>query len=65
MWSFQWASKGNLHPVKNIDENKITAFTESFDLKYYNVDIHRAAFALPTFVQKQLKEVESKIETTV
>jgi spermidine synthase len=65
MWSFQWASKGNLHPVKDVNESKIEDFTNKNDLTYYNLDIHKGAFALPTFVKKQLLEVESKIKASV
>ncbi|MDD5014388.1 MAG: polyamine aminopropyltransferase [Atribacterota bacterium] len=47
MIGFSFCSK-KYHPVKNF--NKIEALRLN-DLKYYNQDIHRAAFKLPTFAQ--------------
>lgn len=60
MWSFQWASKGTVNPLKT-DKNKIQEFAEKNKLNYYNEDIHFAAFALPTFVKKLINKTE-KIE---
>ncbi|XP_059474052.1 spermidine synthase [Neocloeon triangulifer] len=41
-----------------------TVFTDEekdkFELKYYNENVHRAAFALPTFVQKRLSSLLRK-----
>lgn len=54
MWSFSFSSKGSVHPFENIDESYAESFTEKNGLKYYNRDIHRAAFALPGFVQNLL-----------
>ncbi len=65
MWSFQWANKGDLHPVNSIDEDKINRFTAGQSLKYYNLDIHRAAFVLPNFVAQQLAQVKANISETV
>jgi len=47
MIGFTFCSK-KYHPIK--DFNKIEALRLT-DLKYYNQDIHRAAFSLPTFAQ--------------
>lgn len=56
MWSLQMGVKGKTHPVS--DMNKVTAaqFAKEKGLKYYNADVHQAAFALPTFVKKMLGE---------
>jgi spermidine synthase len=48
-WMFGFASK-KYHPLNNFKPN-------SFDLstmKYYNLDIHKAAFIMPNFVKKLL-----------
>ncbi len=55
MWSFTYATKGGSHPLANLDDAKATAFAEAAGLQYYNAAVHRAAFALPTFVQQMLK----------
>lgn len=55
MWSFQIASKGNINPI-DTDQNRIEAFVNKHELNYYNEQIHKAAFAMPNFVKKLLKE---------
>lgn len=50
-WSFTFASKG-LDPVKDFNERKARA--NSFELQYYNADIHKSAFVLPEFMRRQL-----------
>ena len=35
-------------PVRALDEAQV----EDMDLKYYNSDVHRAAFVLPQFAKK-------------
>jgi spermidine synthase len=55
MWSIQMAVKGQYHPVKDFKKDKAQAFVSSAkDLRYYNEELHSAAFVLPTFVQKML-----------
>jgi spermidine synthase len=53
-WSFVYASKG-LCPVKDFDESRVSA--SGLEFKYYNKEIHRAAFALPEFQKKALSEL--------
>ena len=55
MWSFSIASKGGLHPLNDINAEKVHRFTDTYPLKYYNLDIHNSAFALPNFVQELIK----------
>jgi spermidine synthase len=45
-WSFSYASKG-LHPVKDFDPQRVKASGLKF--KYYNEQLHTAAFQLPSF----------------
>ncbi|MFT2011436.1 polyamine aminopropyltransferase [Pontibacter sp. 13R65] len=52
-WSFSYSSKGDSHPLV-FDREAAAAFTKSQGLKYYNEDIHTAAFALPNFVKQLL-----------
>jgi len=54
MWSLQMAIKGNYHPVKDFKASQAAQFVNSQGLKYYNEDLHTAAFTLPTFVRKML-----------
>lgn len=51
LWSFLLASKGN-HSLKNFQDKKINNSKLSF--RYYNACIHRASFAMPECVKKQL-----------
>ncbi len=55
MLSFSYASKGDLHPLENFAPEKSRAFAEHHRLQYYNDEVHRAAFALPTFLKNLLK----------
>ncbi len=56
MWSFQYGSKGDVHLLNDYDETRVTAFLAAHELQYYNEWIHKASFALPTFVRKMLHE---------
>lgn len=56
MWSFNYASKGDLHPIKNLDEAAAAKFSEAQGLQYYTPEMHKAAFTLPPFVKKMLKK---------
>lgn len=57
MWSLQVAVNGHRHPAQDFDKDKAHKFAEENGLKYYNADLHTAAFSLPTFVRKMLGEV--------
>ncbi|WP_114779549.1 polyamine aminopropyltransferase [Botryobacter ruber] len=52
-WSFSYSSKGDSHPLR-FNVEAAAAFSRSQSLKYYNEDIHMAAFALPNFVKELL-----------
>ncbi|MES3038013.1 MAG: polyamine aminopropyltransferase [Bdellovibrionota bacterium] len=54
MWSLQLATKSDLDPLKNFDQEKAKKFCDSQELHYYNEDLHRAVFTMPTFVRKML-----------
>ena len=54
MWSFSYSSKGHTHPWKHLDEERASAFASAHALQYYNPEVHRAAFALPNFVQQMI-----------
>lgn len=54
MWGLQLAIKGQYHPVKDFKAVPASQFASSQGLKYYNEDIHTAAFTLPTFVRNML-----------
>jgi spermidine synthase len=52
LWSFTFCSK-TLNPL-NVMHSRIPACLEG-RLRYYDLDVHRAAFALPVFVRKLLE----------
>lgn len=56
MWSLMIGSKGGLHPLADFDKAAAAAFSRSKGLRYYNEDLHTAAFCLPTFVRAMLEE---------
>ncbi|WP_243664395.1 hypothetical protein [Rhodothermus marinus] len=60
LWSFTLASK-RLHPVEDFDPEQAARRLASFAdrLRYYNVELHRAAFALPSFVRRLFTEAPS------
>jgi len=53
-WTFAFCSKGATHPFKNLDEERIVKFVAENDMKYYNEDIHKGAFALPNYARKMM-----------
>lgn len=57
MWSFAMASK-KLHPVKDFEAAQAEWVIGPFanQLRYYNPDVHRAAFALPNFVRRIIED---------
>jgi spermidine synthase len=57
MWSLQVGVKGQYHPAKDFDYEKAQKFALAKGLRYYNADLHTAAFALPTFVRTMLGEI--------
>ncbi len=57
MWSFQVGVKGQYHPAQSYNKDKTRQFVQDKGLKYYNEDLHAAAFCLPTFVRKMLGEM--------
>lgn len=54
-WMFGFASKG-LHPIRDLRAREWKAL--KLYTRYYNINLHRAAFALPTFVQELVEHVE-------
>lgn len=56
MWSLQMAVKGNKNPAKDFSIEKSREFTKEKKLRYYNENVHQAAFQLPGFVKQMLKE---------
>ena len=54
MWSFTYASKGGANPRQDLNRNQAAMFAVDANLKYYNADIHQAAFCLPTFIKNML-----------
>ncbi|KAL2897823.1 Spermidine synthase 1 [Bienertia sinuspersici] len=43
------------HPINPIDENENSGIANE-PLKYYNTEVHKAAFCLPTFVRRQMNK---------
>ena len=55
LWSFSFASKGDVCPVGDFDARRVEESGLSF--QYYSAAVHRAAFVLPEFQIKQLGEL--------
>ncbi len=57
MWSFQWGVKGDIEPLDmEVIEERISSYPKQNEFRYYNVDIHRSAFALPNFVKQMIEK---------
>ena len=54
-WLFGFASK-QYHPTKDLKEQQWNSL--ELQTNYYNTNIHKASFCLPTYVEKMLKECE-------
>lgn len=55
-WLFGFASK-KYHPIRDL---RAKAWKENgIETRYYNTNLHRGAFCLPTYVEKILKECEN------
>jgi len=54
-WLFGFASK-QYHPVHNVDFSRWEKL--GLRTRYYNTKLHAAAFALPTYVEEMLRDVE-------
>ncbi|MDD4715475.1 MAG: polyamine aminopropyltransferase [Oscillospiraceae bacterium] len=52
-WLFGFASK-KLDPLRDLQEEQWNAL--GLETKYYNTDLHRGCFAVPTYVRRQLEE---------
>ena len=52
---FGFSSKG-LHPTNNVKDKEWTEL--GIKTRYYNANLHKGAFALPTYIENVLKEVE-------
>ncbi len=63
MWSFSYSAKGDLHPIKNLDQQIAKKFSTENHLRYYSDQIHYASFILPQFVKDLLNEqIKKKVE---
>ncbi|MCL4105552.1 UNVERIFIED_CONTAM: hypothetical protein GTU68_057427 [Idotea baltica] len=60
MWGFSFSSKGDRHPLRDLNESSTENFAEAHQLNYYNAEIHRAAFALPGFVRTLLNSPQDE-----
>ena len=58
-WLFGFSSK-KYHPVQDLDASRWNSF--GIATRYYNTNLHKAAFALPTYVEDLIKDVEPEDE---
>lgn len=56
MWSLMVGTKGGMNPAKDFDTKAAATFSRQQGLRYYNEELHEAAFKLPTFVRQMLGE---------
>jgi spermidine synthase len=54
-WLFGFSSK-RYHPVQHLDAERWNQ--RGIRTRYYNTNLHKAAFALPTYVEDLIKDVE-------
>lgn len=54
-WLFGFSSK-KYHPVHDLDAQRWSEY--GIRARYYNTNLHKAAFALPTYVEDIIKDVE-------
>jgi spermidine synthase len=59
LWTFSFFSKG-LCPIGDFHPKRVA--TSDLDFQYYNSEIHKAAFALPSFMKKNLEGLVSAVE---
>jgi spermidine synthase len=55
MWSLTYCSKQGSHPVRDLDRDRAEQFSQEHNLRYYNGDIHQAAFCLPTNIRQMIE----------
>jgi len=53
-WTFSYCAKGESHPYENLNMERVKKFLKKNEMKYYNEEIHRAAFVFPNFARKML-----------
>lgn len=60
MWAMTYASKGKLDPLDKESIEKAAQFEGIFvdSLRYYNAEMHSAAFAIPQFVRRIIGTLE-------
>ena len=58
LWSFTFATKG-LHPIADFDADRVT--NSQLEFEYYNTELHKGCFAIPTFQRKPLEAWLSKL----
>lgn len=56
-WLFGFASK-KYHPLKDLKEQEWKSL--GIKTRYYNINLHKGAFYLPTYVEEIVKDVEQK-----
>jgi len=54
LWSFSYATDADLCPLAALDDRRIAE--AALSLRYYNADVHRAAFVLPQFQAHDLAD---------
>lgn len=62
LWSFTWASD-EVCPIAALDARRVAR--AGIDCRYYNTDIHRAAFRLPEFQRKNLTPLLSALPKSI
>ena len=58
LWSFGFASK-KFHPIQDLQPDPEIPL--NFSARYYNPEIHKASFILPTFIKENLAGIIDEI----
>jgi spermidine synthase len=61
LWSFSYAAKDGRCPIGGFDAKRVA--NAGLELEYYNARIHRAAFVLPEFQQRNLTPLLSPFDS--
>ena len=59
-WSLAFCSKAKFNPKKDLNTLRAQEFLENNSLKYYNLDMHSACFALPEHIKEMIETAKKE-----
>jgi spermidine synthase len=64
IWALSYSAKGAVHPLAGVDWEAAEQFVLQHNLRYYNPEVHRAAFALPNYVKERFWTEPETVSST-